>query len=324
MKLRTLLKNVLGASLLLCMMSVAAEYPERPIRIVVPTTQGGGADTLARVLAKLLSERFPQQAFAENRPGANGIIGVDAVAKAAPDGYTLLLTFADHFVNPSLHASLPFDMLGDFAPVIYLGALPFVLVVHPSLPVNSVQQLVALARAKPDSLNFASVGTGGMVHMAAELFKVHAGIEMRHVPYKGSSAALPDLISNRIQLMFTSAISAKPFVDAGQLRMVAVTSTERAPTLPNLPTVAESGLPGYAVLIWYGMLAPARTPAPIIARLNAEIGNILGDPAFRATMGNSGISVAPRGTPEEFGGFYRAEMAKWAKVVKETNVKASN
>lgn len=321
--LGSVLRSLLSVVLLAAATAPTAQYPERQIRVVVPTTQGGGADTLARTLARLLSEKFPHQVFVENRPGANGIIGVDAVAKAAPDGHTLLLTFADHFVNPSLHASLPFDMQGDFAPVTYLGALPFVLVVHPSLPANSVQQLVALARARPDSLNFASVGTGGMVHMAAELFKMHARVEMHHVPYKGSSAALPDLISNRIQLMFTSTISAKPFVDSGQLRMLGVTSTERAPTLPNLPTIAESGLPGYSVQIWYGVLAPARTPATVVARINLEIGNILSDPAFRATMGNLGISTAARGTPEEFGAFTRAEMAKWAKVVKDTNVKVN-
>ncbi len=301
----------------------AADYPQRAIHVVVPTTAGGGADTIARTLAARLTERLGWSVAVENRPGANGVIGVDQVAKAAPDGHTLLLTFADHFVNPSLYKALPFDMARDFAPVNFLGALPFVLVVTPSLPAQSVQGLIELARARPGKLNFASVGTGGMVHMAAELFKLGAGVAMTHVPYKGSSAALPDVINDRVQLMFTSAISAKPFVDAGRLRMLGISSPERSPTLPDLPTIAESGVPGYQVEIWYGVLAPARTPSAVIARLNAEIGSVIGANDFKATLARQGVVVAPPGTPEQFRAFYTAEMSKWARVVRETRIEVN-
>jgi tripartite-type tricarboxylate transporter receptor subunit TctC len=316
--------RILFAAMLVAASAAHGVYPDRPIRIIIPTTAGGGADTLARTLARMLSDRLGQAVTAENRPGANGIIGVDAVAKSPPNGYTVLLTFADHFVNPSLYTSLPFDMTTDFAPVIYVGALPFVLAVSPSLPVNSVQDLIALAKAKPGDLNFASVGAGGMVHMATELFKMQAGIELNHIPYKGSSAALPDLVSDRIQMMFTSAISAKPFADAGQLKLLATSGKERASNLPSLPTIAESGLPNYAVVIWYGVLVPAKTPREIVNRLNAEIGAILGNPEFKTLMTQQGINVAAPGTPEAFEAFYKSETAKWARVVKEANVKVSN
>lgn len=321
---RQLLVGALALALgLAASASHAAGYPERPVRIVVPTTQGGGADYIARSIAAELSERWGQSVFVENRPGANGVIGVEAVARAAPDGYTLLMTFTDHFVNPSLHASLPFDMIRDFAPVTFIGSLPFVLATHPAVPAKSVQELIAVARSKPGYLNFGSAGTGGSLHLAGELFKMMADVDMTHVPYKGTSAAMPDLISGQLHLIFTSAISAKPHADAGRLRLLAVTSPKRAEDLPDLPTVAESGVPNFDVGIWYGMLAPAKTPQDVLAKLNSEIGSIVRADKFRAAMAKQGVTVAP-GTPAQFAQFYTAEIEKWAKVVKEGNIRLAN
>ena len=314
----------LGAvAIVISLGAAAAGYPERPVRFIVPTTQGGGADTLARNIALRLTDRWGQQIVVDNRPGANGITGVEAAARATPDGYTLLMTFTDHFVNPSLYTSLPFDMARDFAPVTFIGSLPFVLAVNPSVPANSVQELIALAKAKPGQLNFGSAGTGGSVHLAGELFKMMAGIDITHVPYKGTSAAVPDLISGRINMMFPSAITAKPFADAGRLKLLAVTSPKRSPDVPQLPTIAESGIPGFDVGIWYGVLAPAKTPQDIIKKLNAEIGRIAGADDFRAMMAKQGVTVNP-GTPEQFANFYGAEMRKWAKVVKQANIPPVN
>ena len=314
----------LGAALALAGgVAGAAGFPEKSIRFIVPTTQGGGADTLARHVALRLGERWGQQIVVDNRPGANGITGVDAAAKANADGYTLLMTFTDHFVNPSLYKSLPFDMSRDFAPVIFVGSLPFVLAVNPAVPANSVQELLALARAKPGQLNFGSAGTGGSVHLAGELFKAMAKVDITHVPYKGTSAAIPDLVSGRINMMFPSAITAKPFADNGRLRLLAVTSAKRSPDVPQLPTVAESGIPGFDVGIWYGVLVPAGTPSAVISKLNANIGDLVGTDEFKAMMARQGVTIAP-GTPAQFSAFYNAEMRKWARVVKEANIPLIN
>ncbi len=301
----------------------AAGYPERPLRLIVPTTQGGGADTLARHIGTRASERWGQQVVVDNRPGANGITGVEAVAKAPADGYTLLMAFTDHFVNPSLYRTLPFDMAKDFAPVVFVGSLPFVLAVHPSVQANSVQELIALAKARPGKLNFGSAGTGGSVHLAGELFKSMAGVNLTHVPYKGTSAAMPDLVGGRIELMFPSAITAKPFADNGRLKLLAVTSAQRSPDVPQLPTVAESGIPGFEVGIWYGVLAPAGTPAEVVKKLNVDIRDVVGTDDFRALMAKQGVTVAP-GTPEQFGAFCAAETRKWAKVVADAKIPPMN
>jgi tripartite-type tricarboxylate transporter receptor subunit TctC len=296
-----------------------AAYPDRPIRLIVPTTAGGGADTLARRVGELLSERLGQPVVIENMPGANGMVGMGHVARSTPDGYTLAVTFTDHFINPSLYNKQPYDLIKDFSPVIYLGDLPFVVVVNPKVPVSSISDLISLARQKPGELYFGSAGTGGAVHMAGELFALMAGVKMTHVPYKGTSAALPDLMSDRIQLMFASAITARPPAEAGSLKMLAVTGARRSPDLPDLPTVAEAGVPGYTSGIWYGIVAPAGTATAIISRLNTEITNILKSPDLVSIAQQQGIYLRP-GTPEEFGDFYRAEIGKWAKVVKEAGI----
>ncbi len=301
----------------------AQSYPDKPVRFIVPTTQGGGADTLARHIATRLSERWGQQVVVENRPGANGISGVESVAKAAPDGYTLLMTFTDHFVNPSLYKTLPFNMSKDFAPVVFVGSLPFVLAVNPAVQANSVQELVALARSKPGQLTFGSAGTGGSVHLAGELFRSMANVDITHVPYKGTGAAMPDLIGGRIDMMFPSAITAKAFADTGRLRLLAVTGAQRSPDVPQLPTVAEAGIPGFEVGIWYGVLVPAATPSDIVRKLNAQIRDIVGAEDFKAMMAKQGVTVAP-GTPEQFSAFYTAEMKKWAKVVTDAKIQPLN
>lgn len=296
-----------------------AAFPERPIHIVVPTTVGGGADTLARMVGQGLTARLGQSVVIENLPGANGMIGMGKVAKAEPDGYTLALTFTDHFINPSLYKNQPYDLLTDFTPVIYLGALPFVVTVNPQVPAKSIQELIALAKAKPGALNFASAGTGGALHLAGELFKVKAGVQMTHVPYKGTSAALPDLMSNRVQVIFTSAISVKSHAEAGKLRLLATTGAARSPDLPDLPTVQEAGVPGYVSGIWYGVVAPGKTPRAIVDKLNREIGAIVKSDAFVKAMVSQGVVLQP-GTPESFGEFYRSEIGKWAAVIKEAGV----
>jgi tripartite-type tricarboxylate transporter receptor subunit TctC len=297
----------------------AAAFPDRPIHIIVPTTVGGGADTLARMVGAKLSERLGQGVVIENLPGANGMIGMGKVAKAEPDGYTLALTFTDHFINPSLYKNQPYDLLTDFAPVVYLGALPFVVTVSPEVPAKSIAELVALAKDKPGALNFASAGTGGALHLAGELFKVKAGVQMTHVPYKGTSAALPDLMSGRVQVIFTSAISVKSHAEAGRLRLLATTGAARSPDLPDLPTVQEAGVPGYVSGIWYGIVAPAKTSRAVVDKLNAEVTAIVSAPDFKKAMIEQGVSLAP-GTPEAFGEFYRSEIVKWATVIKEAGL----
>jgi tripartite-type tricarboxylate transporter receptor subunit TctC len=319
--MKAIFLSIACAAIALASMGAGAAYPDRPIRFIVPTTPGGGADTLARQIGQRLSERVGQQVVVDNRPGANGIAGVDAAAKANPDGYTILMTFTDHFVNPSLYKNLPFDMAKDFAPVTFVGSLPFVLAINASVPANSVQELIAYAKANPGKLNFGSAGTGGSVHLAGELFKTMAKIDITHVPYKGTGAAIPDLVGGRIQLMFPSAITAKPFADAGKLKLLAVTSLKRSPDVPNLPTIAESGIPGFDVGIWYGVLVPARTPPDVVKRLNAEIGRIAGSEDLKTMMIRQGVTLAP-GTPEQFERFYLAEMKKWAKVVKDAHIAA--
>lgn len=316
--IRRNLAFLLATSLLLA--PAFAAYPERPIRIVVPTTPGGGADTLARALGAGLGKRLGQSVTIENLPGANGMIGMGRVAKADPDGYTLALTFTDHFINPSLYTNQPYDLLTDFTPVLYLGQLPFVLAINPDVPAQSVAELIALARRNPGALNFASAGKGGALHMAGELFKQMANAPITHVPYKGTSAALPDLISGRVQLIFTSAISAKTHADAGKLRLLASTGAQRGADLPDLPTVAEAGVPNYVAGIWYGVLAPAKTPRPVIDLLNREMTAVLKSPEFTSSMAKQGVTLAP-GTPESFEQFYRAEIIKWSRVLKDAGIK---
>ncbi len=299
----------------------APAYPTKAIRLVVPFPPGGATDILARNVAQKLSETWGQSVVVDNRPGAGGNIGSELVAKAAPDGYTLEMgTVGTHAINASLYSKMPYDHVKDFAPIILVAGVPNVLVVNPSLPVNSVQELIAYAKANPGKLNFASSGPGTSIHLSGELFKVMAGVQMTHVPYKGSAPALQDLLGGQVQLMFDNLPPSLPQIKGGKLRALAVTSLTRAPALPDVPTIAESGLPGFEASSWFGILAPAGTPPAIIAKVNAEVAKWLASPEGKDKLVAIGAN-AGGGSPEDFARHIQAETAKWAKVVKESGAK---
>jgi tripartite-type tricarboxylate transporter receptor subunit TctC len=312
----------LGA-LFACIATVASAqgYPTRTIRLVVPFPAGGTTDILAREVAQKLTEVLGQAVVVDNRPGAAGNIGSDLVAKSAPDGYTLLMgTVGTHAINPSLYSKMPYDHVKDFAPVVLVAGVPNVLVVNPALPVNSVSDLIKLAKDKPGQLNFASSGSGTSIHLSGELFKTMAGVDMTHVPYKGSSPALTDLIGGQVQIMFDNLPSALPQIKGGRLRAIAVTSLKRAPVLPDIPTINESGLPGFEASSWFGVLAPAGTPAAVVARINTEVNKWLQSADAREKLLGQGAEAAG-GSPERFANHIRAESEKWAKVVKASGAK---
>jgi tripartite-type tricarboxylate transporter receptor subunit TctC len=291
-------------------------YPTKPVRLVVPFPAAGTTDILARAVAQKLSEAWGQQVIVDNRPGAGGNIGSELVAKAAPDGYTLLMgTVGTHAINPSLYSKMPYDHVKDFTPVILVAGVPNVLVVNPSLPVHSVQELIAYGKANPGKLNFASSGNGTSIHLSGELFKTLTGIQMTHVPYKGSAPALTDLVGGQVQLMFDNLPSSLAFIKGGQLRALAVTSATRSATLPELPTLAESGLPGFEASSWFGVLAPAGTPKDIVDKLNGAVASWLATPEAREKLVAQG-AIAAGGPPEAFARHIADETAKWAKVVK--------
>jgi tripartite-type tricarboxylate transporter receptor subunit TctC len=303
-------------------MSVHAQpYPSKPIRIVVPYPPGGFNDTLGRTLAEKFQKDWGQSALVENKPGANTVIGTEAVAKAAPDGYTLLVVAFPFAVTPSLIRNLPYDTLRDFAPVALCAQSPNVLVVNPELPVKSVAELVALAKAKPDALSYASTGNGSSNHISMELFKTLAGVRLVHVPYKGSAPAEVDLMGGQVDMYFASPSSAAPHVVSGKLRALAQSGARRSSVAPDLPTVAEAGVPGYEVTVWFGLVAPAGTPREVVDKLNAEVLKVLAMPDVRERF--LALGVEPLGsTPGEFASHIRAQMEKWAKVVKGAGVKA--
>jgi tripartite-type tricarboxylate transporter receptor subunit TctC len=312
----------IGASLALVAAWASAQtYPAKPIRIVVPFPPGGATDILARDVAQKLSEAWGQQVIVDNRPGAGGNIGSELVAHSAPDGYTLEMgTVGTHAINASLYARMPYDHVKDFAPVILVAGVPNVLVVNPAVPANSVAELIAYAKANPGKLNFASSGNGTSIHLSGELFKVMAGVQMTHIPYKGSAPAMQDLLGGQVQLMFDNLPPSLPQIKAGKVRALAVTSLTRAPALPDVPTVAEAGLPGFEASSWFGILAPAGTPPAIVARLNAEIAKWLATPEAKEKLSKQGANAAG-GTPEDFAKHIAAETAKWAKVVKDSGAK---
>jgi tripartite-type tricarboxylate transporter receptor subunit TctC len=294
----------------------AQAYPTRPIQVIVPFAGGSASDVVMRILLDRMAKSIGQPFIVDNRPGAGGNIGSDLVAKSKPDGYTLLMgTVGTHAINPSLYKNMPYDHVKDFVPVILVAGVPNVLVVNPSLPVHSVPELIAYAKANPGKLNFASSGNGTSIHLSGELFKAMTGVEMTHVPYKGSAPALTDLIGGQVQLMFDNLPSSLPFIKAGKLRALAVTSGARAAALPDLPTLAESGLPGFEASSWFGVLAPAGTPRDIVAKLNGAIAGWLASPEAKEKLLAQG-AIAAGGTPEDFARHIGAETSKWAKVVK--------
>ena len=316
--------------LISCALSLAAlsslpvwaqtDYPKAPIRVIVPTTPGGASDIMMRQLAQKMAESMKNPVVVENRPGAGNVIGSDLVAKAAPDGYTLLLTYTDHVFNPFLHANMPYDTVKAFTPISLIGSVPLLVVTNPSVPANNVAELIALAKQNPGKLNFGSAGSGSSLHLAGELFKIMAKIDVLHVPYKGTTPGFVDLMGGRLQFMFPTSVSAWTHVQNGKLKALAITSAQRSPYLPNIPTASESGLPGYEASIWYGMLAPAGTPAPIIAKLNAELHKALAQPDVKAKLSEQNFSITPS-SPEEFGQKINAELDRWGKLIKEANVK---
>jgi tripartite-type tricarboxylate transporter receptor subunit TctC len=300
----------------------AQTYPSKPIRMVVPFTPGGTTDILARTVGQKMGEAWGQPVVVDNRPGAGGNIGSELVAKSAPDGYTLLMgTISTHAINASLYKRLPFDPTRDFAPVSRVGTLPNILIVHPSVPVKSVKELIELAKSKPGDLNFASSGVGTSLHLSGELFNSMAGVKLVHVPYKGSSPALADLLGGQVKIMFDNLPSALPHVKAGKLKPLAVTGTRRASVLPEVPTVIESGLAGFEVTSWFAVFAPAKTPKDIVTKLNGEIVKILNSADVQEKLTQIGVDAAPT-TPEELAAFAKAETEKWGKVVKATGASA--
>ena len=298
-----------------------AQYPTRPVRIIVPTSVGSAADTLARTLAPPLGERLGQPVVVENRAGAATVIGAEAVAKAAPDGHTLLIGLPALAINPSIYRKLPYDVLRDFAPITRATSQPNLLVVHPSLPAKSVRELIALAKARPGELVFASSGVGAGSHLTLELFLLMTGTRMLHVPYKGPAPGVIDLMSGRVSVMSPSTVATLPHVRSGRLRALAVTTPQRAVGLPDIPTVAEAGVPGYESVSWFGLVAPAGTSKEVISRLHQEAAAILRAPDIRERLARDGTEVVA-GSPDELGAYIRAEMVKWAKVVKAAGIQA--
>jgi len=297
------------------------DYPTKPIRIIVPYPPGGFNDTLARTLGQTMTEKWGQTVIVDNRPGGGTTIGTNLAAKAAPDGYTLLIVSFAFAVNPTLYASLPYDTGRDFVPVVLAASTPNLLVVNPGLQVKSVKELIALARSKPGKLNYASAGNGSSNHLSMELFKNLTGVDIIHVPYKGSAPAVTDLMGGQVDVMFDNVPNVLQQIKAGKLRGLAVSSKERSRIIKEMPTVAESGVPGFDVLVWFGVVAPAGTPATVVASLNAEINRALNLSDVVQLFHAQGVE--PKGgSAEEFAAFLRVQTAKWAKVVKDSGAKA--
>ena len=293
----------------------------KPIRLVVGFPPASGADISARLIAPRLSDALGQQVIVENRPGAGSNIAAELVAKAAPDGYTLFIGTVANTINATLYAKLPFDFQRDFTPIALASAAPNVLVIHPSLPAGNVAELIKLAKARPGQLNFASSGTGTAPHLSGELFNSMAGIQVTHVPYKGSPQAVTDLVAGEVALMFSPSSTVLPHLKNRRLRALAVTTLTRIASLPEVPTVSESGLKGYETLTWFGFVAPARTPPAVVSRLNAEIGKVLALADVRQQFAGQGLELLG-GTPEQFGTYIAQEIAKWAKVIKASGARA--
>ncbi|MBI3043866.1 MAG: tripartite tricarboxylate transporter substrate binding protein [Betaproteobacteria bacterium] len=299
----------------------ARGFPSKPIRWIVPFPPGGAADIISRAIGQKLGEAWGQQIVIDNRPGAGGNVGTEIASRAAPDGYTVIVVPATFTTSPSLYRNLRFDPVKDFTPVTLISYSPLVLVVHPSLPATSVKRLIALARARPGQINYASSGVGASAHLAAELFKATAGVDIVHVPYKGQPPAMIDLVSGQMQMMFPNMPVVLPHAKAGKLRPLAVTTAKRATVMPGIPTMIESGMPGFEVTQWTGLVAPAGTPKPVITALHSEVVRALGQPDVRRMLSNQGFEPVGN-TPEQFSTYIRAEMEKWGKVIKEAGIRA--
>jgi len=312
---------VLASVALVALPCLAAGYPERSIRIVTPYPAASVTDVLARPLGQKLAEAFGQPVVVDNRPGAGGNISGEIVAKSPPDGYTLLIASTAHVVNASLYGKMPYDALRDFAPITIVATSYQLFTSHPSLPVRSVRDVVALARAKPKELNFGSSGIGGTSHLAGELLNALAGIQLTHIPYKGSPQYMIDLLAGRIELAFASVAPGLPHIRAGRIRLLAMTGDKRDPAMPDVPTMSESGVPGYELRSWYGLAGAAGTPAEVVERLRAETTRILALPEIRTIYANAGLA-AVSSSPAEFGAYMRTEHERWSKVVKSAGIRA--
>ena len=310
------------AAALVASAACAQSYPSKPIRYIVPFPPGGGTDIVARALAPRLLEASGITLIIDNRGGGGTVVGAEMAAHAPPDGYTVFMgTNTSHAINPNLPAKLPYDAVRDFQPVTRLALVPYMITVHPSLPARNVKELVALAKARPAQLNFASSGNGTPGHLAGLMLNDAAGIDMTHIPYKGSAPALTAMVSGETQLIFSSLTSTLPLVKAGRLRPIAMSSVKRSPLMPSLATVAEAGYPGFEAITWFGLFLPAGAPAPVLAKLNAEFVKVLNIPEFKAWLAEQGAEAAPT-TPEEFGAFVKAEIARYAPLVKKSGMKA--
>ncbi|QNN57090.1 tripartite tricarboxylate transporter substrate binding protein [Diaphorobacter ruginosibacter] len=298
----------------------SGDYPNKPIRLVVPYPPGGPTDIVARVVAQKLQEQLGQSIIVDNKPGAGANLGAEQVARSTPDGYTLMVATTAHAINPSLFSKLNYSITKDFTPISQLTSGPLVIVATPTLQASNVKELIALAKSRPGGLNYASSGNGQSTHLSAELFSAMAGVKMNHVPYKGSAPALTDVMSGQADLMFDTMLSSMPFVKGGKLKAIAVTSSERSPSAPDIPTIAEAGLPGYEAIAWNGMLAPAGTPKEVIDRLNAALRTVLQSPDVKQRFDGQGFA-AKWDTPSAFGSFLNAEVEKWGKVVKTSGAK---
>ncbi|MGE0802869.1 MAG: Bug family tripartite tricarboxylate transporter substrate binding protein [Lautropia sp.] len=319
---RAAIARLLGAAALVAFASTAAaqaSFPSKPMRVITPFPPGGNTNTVARLVADRLAHSWGQQAVVENRPGGNTVIGTGAVAKATPDGYTILITTNAHAVMPLL-ASTPYDAIQDFAPVATVARGEWVLAAHPSVPANNLRELIALAKARPDELNYASSGSGGASHLATELFNMMAGVKMQHIPYKGGGPALPDLLGGRVQLTLAVPSAVIQHINGGRLKAIAVSGESRLPELPNVPTFTESGLPGFDAGYWIGVLVPAGTPPAVVEKMSAEICQYLAQPETREKIAGLGAQVFVT-SPEQFGALLRADAERFGKVIRTANIK---
>jgi len=316
------MKSILFALLLASSQAWAQAYPDKPVRIIVGYPPGGGTDLAARLVQQPLSSRWNQPVVIDNRPGANAVIAAEAVARAKPDGYTLLMAYATEVsLNPVTMKKLPYDPVKDFAPIVQVASAPLVLAVNPALPANNVKELVALAKAKPGALSYSSSGSGSVHQFAGELFKLQTGTDLLHVPYKGSGPATADAVSGQVQVTYASVASVLRFVQAGRLRALAVTSKKRSPQMPEVPSMVEAGLADFELTSWYGLLAPAGTPAEIISRIHADVVAAMGSAEVQKSFATQGLDMAG-GSPQAFGEFIRGEAVKFARIAKAGNIHA--
>ena len=326
MNLSTKLAQLLAAGVLVAFTGLAAAqkaYPNKPIRFITPFAPGGSTSVVARLIGQKLTESWGQQVLVDSRPGGNTVIGTEALAKAPPDGYTIILVLSTHVINPLLIPKLPYDAIKDFAPVATVVSAEYVLVINPSVPANDLQELIALAKSKPGELNYGSAGSGGVTHLASELFNIMTGVKIQEIPYKGAAPAITDLIGGQVQMFFSIPINVIAHIKSGRLRAIAISGETRLPSLLQVPTFTEAGLPGYEVKSWFGVLAPAGTPRGIINSLSAEMAKIVAIPDIKEKLDSQGLAPF-YSTPDQFAALMKADMAKFARIIQAADIKIEN